>query len=139
MRVTKQLISTTNACTLYNKGVSRVVVPVACNTNKAREVLKKENKKKMLNYLDIPNNCILSLSLSLSYSTITLSFLTVYVLARCVARYRVSTKDSLIVPFVVCCFCLINSFFSYTLVGTMLTSMGNVPFVSLPLQVNVVS
>ena len=64
MRVTKQLISTTNACTLYNKGVSRVVVPVACNTNKVREVLKKENKEKMLNYLDIPNNCVLSLSLS---------------------------------------------------------------------------
>ena len=66
MRVTKQLISTTNTCTLYNKGVSRVVVPVACNANKAREVLEKENKEKMLNYLDIPNNCILSLSLSLS-------------------------------------------------------------------------
>lgn len=34
---------------------------VACNANKAREVLKKENKEKMLNYLDIPNNCIFSL------------------------------------------------------------------------------
>ena len=67
MRVTKQLISTTNACALYNKGVSRVVVPVACNANKAREVLNKENKEKMLNYLDIPNNCVLSLSLSLSW------------------------------------------------------------------------
>ena len=66
MRVTKQLISTTNACALYNKGVSRVVVPVACNANKDRKVLKKENKEKMLNYLDIPNNCVLSLSLSLS-------------------------------------------------------------------------
>ena len=137
MRVTKQLISTTNACTLYNKGVSRVVVPVACNTNKAREVLKKENKEKMLNYLDIPNNCILSLSLS--HSTITLSSLTVYVLTQCVARDSVSTKGLLIVSFVVCCFCLINSFFSYTLIGTMLTRMGKVPFASLPLQVNVVS
>ena len=67
MRVTKQLISTTNAFALYNKGVSRVVMPVACNANKAREVLKKENKEKMLNYLDIPNNCVLSLSLSLSH------------------------------------------------------------------------
>ena len=66
MRVTNQLISTTNTCALYNKGVSRVVVLVACNANKAREVLKKENKEKMLNYLDIPNNCVLSLSLSLS-------------------------------------------------------------------------
>ena len=137
MRVTKQLISTTNACALYNKGVSRVVVPVACNANKAIEVLKKENKEKMLNYLDIPNNCVLSLSLSLSYSTITLSFLTVYVLTQCVARYSVSTKGLLIVPFVD--FVLLIVFFSYTLIGTMLTSMGKVPFASLPLQVNVVS
>ena len=66
MRVTNQLISTTNACALYNKGVSRVVVPVACNANKAIEVQKKENKEKMLNYLVVPNNCVLSLSLSLS-------------------------------------------------------------------------
>ena len=137
MRVTNQLISTTNACTLYNKGVSRVVVPVACNANKAREVLKKENKEKMLNYLDIPNNCVLSLSLSLSHSTITLSLLTVYVLTQCVARDSVSTKGLLIVPFVD--FVLLIVFFSYTLIGTMLTSMGKVPFVSLPLQVNVVS
>lgn len=66
MRVTNQLISTLNACTVYNEGVSRVVMPVACNANKTIEVLKKENKEKMLNYLDIPNNCIFSLSLSLS-------------------------------------------------------------------------
>ena len=139
MRVTNQLISTTNACALYNKGVSRVVVPVACNANKVREVLKKENKEKMLNYLDIPNNCILSLSLSLSlsHSTITLSFLTVYVLTQCVARYVVSTKGLLYLPFAD--FVLLIVFFSYTLIGTMLTSMGKVPFVSLPLQVNVVS
>ena len=137
MRVTKQLISTTNACTLYNKGVSRVVVPVAYNANKDREVMKKENKEKMLNYLDIPNNCVLSLSLSLSHSTITISFLTVYVLTQCVARYSVSTKGLLIVPFVD--FVLLIVFFSYTLIGTMLTSMGKVPFASLPLQVNVVT
>ena len=62
MRVTNQLISTTNTCALYNKGVSRVVVPVACSANKAIEVLKKENKEKMLNYLVVPNNCVPSLS-----------------------------------------------------------------------------
>ena len=50
MRVTNQLISTLNACTVYNEGVSRVVMPVACNANKTIEVLKKENKEKMLNY-----------------------------------------------------------------------------------------
>ena len=60
MRVTNQLISTTNACALYNKGVSRVVVPVACNANKAIEVLKKENKEKMLNYLVVSNKRVFS-------------------------------------------------------------------------------
>ena len=137
MRVTNRLISTTNACALYNKGVSRVVVPVAFNANKAREVLKKENKEKMLNYLDIPNNCVLSLSLSLSHSIITLSFLVVYVLTQCVARYMVSTKGLLYLPFVDFVFSIV--FFSYSPIGPMLTSMGKVPFVSLPLQVNVVS
>ena len=137
MRVTNQLISTTNACALYNKGVSRVVVPVACNANKAREVLKKENKEKMLNYLVVPNNCVLSLSLSLSYSIITLSFLVVYVLTQCVARYSVSTKGLLYLPFAD--FVLSIVFFSYTLIETMLTSMDKVPFASLPLQFNVVS
>ena len=136
MRVTNQLISTTNACALYNKGVSRVVVPVACNANKDREMLKKENKEKMLNYLVVPNNCVLSLSLSLN-SIITLSFLVVYVLTQCVARDSVSTKDLLYLPFAD--FVLLIVFFSYTLIGTMLTSMGKVPFASLPLQVNVVT
>ena len=42
MRVTNQFISTLNACALYNKGVSRVVVPVACNANKVRELLKRK-------------------------------------------------------------------------------------------------
>ena len=101
MRVTNQFISTLNACTLYNKGVSRVVVPVACNANKAREVLKKENKEKMLNYLDIPNNCVLSLSLSYIYSTLIISFLVYYVFLQVVARNDVSTKGFLKVSFVV--------------------------------------
>ena len=133
MRVTNQFISTTNACTLYNKGVSRVVVPVACNANKAREVLKKENKEKMLNYLVVPNNCVLSLS----HSIITLSLLVVYVLTQCVARYSVSTKGLLYLPFAD--FVLLIVFFSYTLIGTMLTRIGKVPFASLSLQVNEVT
>ena len=117
MRVTNQFISTLNACTLYNKGVSRVVVPVACNANKAREVLKKENKEKMLNYLDIPNNCVLSLSLSLSYiySTLIISFLVYYVFLQVVARNDVSTKGFLKVSFVVCCFISYSTFSSNSL------------------------
>ena len=70
MRVTNQFISTLNACTVYNEGVSRVVMPVACNANKTIEVLKKENKEKMLNCFAVPNNFIISLSLSLSLSLI---------------------------------------------------------------------
>ena len=115
MRVTNQLISTTNACTLYNKGVSRVVVPVACNANKVRKVLKKENKEKMLNYLDIPNNCVLSLSLSLIYSTLIISFLVYYVCLQVVARNDVSTKGFLKVSFVVCCFISYSTFSSNSL------------------------
>ena len=49
MRVTNQLISTLNACTVYNEGVSRVVMLVACNANKTIEVLKKENKERPKN------------------------------------------------------------------------------------------
>ena len=116
MRVTKQLISTTNACTLYNKGVSRVVVPVACNTNKAGEVLKKENKEKMLNCLAVPNNFILSLSLSLYiYSTLIISFLVYYVFLQVVARNDVSTKGFLKVSFVVSCFISYSTFSSNSL------------------------
>ena len=115
MRVTKQLISTTNACTLYNKGVSRVVVPVACNTNKAREVLKKENKEKMLNCLAVPNNFILSLSLSLIYSTLIISYLVYYVFLQVVARNDVSTKGFLKVSFVVSYFISYSTFSSNSL------------------------
>lgn len=113
MRVTKQLISTTNACTLYNKGVSRVVVPVACNTNKAREVLKKENKEKMLNCMAVPNNFILSLSLI--YSTLIISYLVYYVCFQVVARNDVSTKGLLKVSFVVSCFISYSTFSSNSL------------------------
>ena len=77
MRVTNQFISTLNACTVYNEGVSRVVMSVACNANKTIEVLKKENKEKMLNYLDIPNNCIFSLSLSHTHKYISYLFLSI--------------------------------------------------------------
>ena len=119
MRVTNQLISTLNACTVYNEGVSRVVMPVACNANKTIEVLKKENKEKMLNYLDIPNNCILSLSLSLSlsliYSTLIISFLVYYVFLQVVARNDVSIKGFLKVSFVVCCFISYSTFSSNSL------------------------
>ena len=112
MRVTNQLISTLNACTVYNEGVSRVVMPVACNANKTIEVLKKENKEKMLNYLDIPNNCIFSIS---HISTLVISFLVYYVCLQVVARNDVSTKGFLKVSFVVSCFISYSTFSSNSL------------------------
>ena len=45
-----------NVCALYNKGVSRVV---------ALDSLTSKNEKKIANYLVVPNNFVLSLSLSL--------------------------------------------------------------------------
>ena len=47
-----------NVCALYNKGVNARAVVLDSLTSK--------NEKKTANYLVVPNNCILSLSLSLS-------------------------------------------------------------------------
>ena len=47
-----------NVCALYNKGVNVCAVALDSLTSK--------NEKKTANYLVVPNNCILSLSLSLS-------------------------------------------------------------------------
>ncbi|WP_036895548.1 hypothetical protein [Prevotella sp. oral taxon 306] len=47
-----------NVCALHNKGVNACAVVLDSLTSK--------NEKKMANYLVVPNNCILSLSLSLS-------------------------------------------------------------------------
>ena len=46
-----------NVCALYNKGVNARAVVLDSLTSK--------NEKKTANYLVVPNNCILSLSLSL--------------------------------------------------------------------------
>ena len=55
MRAIKYLNTTTSACALYNKGVSDAVY--------TKDTLTKKNEKKIANYLVVPNNCILSLSL----------------------------------------------------------------------------
>ena len=57
MRIIKNINSAT-ACALYNKGVKRLCA--------ALDSLTKGDRKKMENYLVVPNNCVLSLSLSLS-------------------------------------------------------------------------
>ena len=49
-----------NVCALYNKGVNARAI--------ALDFLTSKNEKKIVNYLVIPNNCVLSLSLSLSLS-----------------------------------------------------------------------
>ena len=56
MRIIKNINSAT-ACALYNKGVKML--------RAALDSLTKGDRKKMENYLVVPNNCVLSLSLSL--------------------------------------------------------------------------
>ena len=66
MRITKHLNMTTSyAGPLYNKGVNAVVVPVACNKLCMKDALTEKDEKNISNYLVVPNNFILSLSLSL--------------------------------------------------------------------------
>lgn len=57
MRIIKN-INSVIACALYNKGVNML--------RAALDSLTKGDRKKMENYLVVPNNCVLSLSLSLS-------------------------------------------------------------------------
>ena len=57
MRIIKNINSAT-ACALYNKCVKMLYA--------ALDSLTKGDRKKMENYLVVPNNCVLSLSLSLS-------------------------------------------------------------------------
>ena len=56
MRAIKYLNTTPSTCALY-KGVSEAVY--------TQDTLTKKIEKKAANYLVVPNNCILSLSLSL--------------------------------------------------------------------------
>ena len=58
MRIIKN-INLATACALYNKGVETMCA--------ALDSLTKGDRKKMENYLVVPNNCVLSLSLSLSH------------------------------------------------------------------------
>ena len=58
MRAIKYLNTTPSTCALYNKGVSEAVY--------TQDTLTKNIEKKAANNLVVPNNCILSLSLSLS-------------------------------------------------------------------------
>ena len=133
-------ISFSHIYSLYNKGLVQVqcagwqddVCSFVIRLKSFLDYLTVGDRKKIRNYLDIPNNCVLSLS----HSTITSSLLAIYVLTQCVARYSVSTQGLLYLPFAD--FVLLIVFFSYTLIGTMLTRMGKVPFASLPLEVNVV-
>ena len=59
MRIIKNINSAT-ACALCNKGVEMLCA--------ALDSLTKGDRKKMADYLVVPNNCVLSLSLSLSLS-----------------------------------------------------------------------
>ena len=96
MRIIKNINSAT-ACALYNKGVKTLCA--------ALDSLTKGDRKKMENYLVVPNNCVLclSLSLSLSYTTdVNKSFLLLFLRARgtpYVTCFRQRTLRSFLCPF----------------------------------------
>ena len=73
MRIIKNINSAT-AYALYNKGVKTLCA--------ALDSLTKGDRKKMENYLVVPNNCILSLSLSLSSTGVNKSLFLSLVRAR---------------------------------------------------------
>ena len=73
-----------NVCALYNKGVSRVV---------ALDSLTSKNEKKIANNLVVPNNCILSLSLS-SRADVNYTFFSSRVRAREACRKPCKQRTS---------------------------------------------
>ena len=70
MRVSKYIVQASDAYIFCNEGIRTCVVPLTLKDSKGRKVGLKENIKKILNYLAVLNNLILSLSLSLSLSYI---------------------------------------------------------------------
>ena len=92
MRIIKNINSAT-ACALCNKGVKTL--------RAALDSLTKGDRKKMENYLVVPNNCVLSLSLS--YTTdVNKSFLLLFLRARgtpYVTCFRQRTLRSFLCPF----------------------------------------
>ena len=92
MRIIKN-INSAMACALYNKGVKRLYA--------ALDSLTKGDRKKMENYLVVPNNCVLSLSLS--YTTdVNKSFLLLFLRARGAPYetcFRQRTLRSFLCPF----------------------------------------
>ena len=92
MRIIKNINSAT-ACALYNKGVKTL--------RAALDSLTKGDRKKMADYLVVPNNCVLSLSLS--YTTdVNKSFLLLFLRARgtpYVTCFRQRTLRSFLCPF----------------------------------------
>ena len=92
MRIIKNINSAT-AYALYNKGVKMLCA--------ALDSLTKGDGKKMENYLVVPNNCVLSLSLS--YTTdVNKSFLLLFLRARgtpYVTCFRQRTLRSFLCPF----------------------------------------
>ena len=68
MRIIKN-INSAIACALYNKGAKTLCA--------ALDSLTKGDRKKMADYLVVPNNCVLSLSLSSTSANKSLSLLLV--------------------------------------------------------------
>ena len=115
MIVSKHIVQTSDAYIFCNEDVRTCVVLVTLMDSKGRKVRLKENIKKILNYLAVSNNFILSLSLSLSllYNRATNFLIACYMSVRCSDHGEVSTRGFFYLPFVF--FFVIIRFISHTI------------------------
>ena len=89
MIVSKHIVQTSDSYIFCNEDVRTCVVLVTLMDSKGRKVRLKENIKKILNYLAVSNNFILSLSLSYIIEQLTFSLLVTCLCdAQIMARYR---------------------------------------------------
>ena len=116
MIVSKHLVQTSDAYIFCNEDVRTCVVLVTLMDSKGRKVRLKENIKKILNYLAVSNNFILSLSLSLSllYNRAINFLIACYMSVRCSDHGEVSTRGFFYLPFV---FFLLSFVLSLILLG----------------------
>ena len=120
MRVSKHIAQASDAYIFCNEGIRSCVVPLTLKDSKGRKVGLKENIKKILNYLAVLNNFILSLSLSLSllYNRITNFLIACYMSVRCSDHGEVSTKGFFI--------CLLSFFLLSFVLSLILLSYDHV-------------
>ena len=108
VRVSRYITQASDVYIFCNEGVRTCVVPLTL------KVRLRENVKKILNYLAVSNNFILSLSLSLLYNRATNFLIACYMSVRCSDHGEVSTRGFFYLPFV---FFLLSFVLSLILLG----------------------